>query len=85
MGSPGWLFSVTSLGLTPLPPEPLFAVSPSAYEARALVAQIFGVNPGQVALRLCPEGTRPPRDALIYRLEPGTRPIGDRWILYRGR
>lgn len=85
MASRGFQFQVLSLGpATSLPDDLVFAVAPSAYDARQLVGQIFSVEPGRVALRLCAEGERPPRDALIYRLEEGTSPLGDRWILYRG-
>lgn len=84
MPSPGHLFRIPSLGPRPLPQDPLFAVAPSAYEARVLIAQVFAVDPSSLRPQLCPEGTRPPRNALIYRLEPGTSPLGDRWILYRG-
>jgi hypothetical protein len=84
VAAPGLLFQLQTLGATPLLDDPVFAVAPSAYEARALLAQIFGVEPTSVRLRPCAEGFRPPRDALIYRLEPGQGPLGERWILYRG-
>ncbi|MCS6898509.1 MAG: hypothetical protein RMJ98_02130 [Myxococcales bacterium] len=84
VATPGLLFQLQTLGGTQLPDDPVFAVAPSAYEARALLAQIFRVEPTSVRLRPCPEGFRPPRDALIYRLEPGQGPLGERWILYRG-
>ena len=80
----GLLFRIPSLGAAPMPGDPVFAVAPSAYEARALIAQIFSAEPTRIRPELCPEGYKPPRDALIYRLEEGNRPLGDRWILYRG-
>lgn len=80
----GSLFRIQSLGAVPMPDDPVFAVAPSAYEARALIAQIFQTEPSRVRPVLCPEGERPPRNALIYRLEAGHRPLGDRWVLYRG-
>lgn len=83
MASPGFLFRILAIG-APLPEDPVFALSASAYEARTMIAQVFGVEPGRVGLQLCPEGMRPPRDALVYRLQPGSQPLGDRWVLYRG-
>ena len=85
MASPGSLFRVVSQGNgSSSPADPVFAVAPSAYEARALLSQVLGVAPTQLRLALCPADTRPPRDALVYRLEPGSRPLGERWVLYRG-
>lgn len=84
VSSPGLQFSVSLRANVAPSNDPIFAVAPSAYEARTMIAQIFGVEPGRVALELCPEGFRPPRDALIYRLERGDRPLGERWVLYRG-
>jgi hypothetical protein len=80
----GLLFQVPSLGAVPLPDDPVFVVAPSAYEGRALLAQIFGAEPTSVRLRLCAEGFRPPRNALIYRLEAGRGLLDERWVLYRG-
>ena len=85
MASPGSLFRVVARGDgVALPPDPVFAVAPSAYEARSLLAQVLHLSPTALRMQLCPPDTRPPRDALVYRLEPGSRPLGERWVLYRG-
>lgn len=80
----GFLFRLLSSGTLPMPEDPVFAAAPSAYEARALLAQIFQVTPSQIRVQPCPEGQQPPRNSLVYRLEAGRSPLGDRWILYRG-
>lgn len=81
-----FLFQVIAVGPSSSLPadEPVFAQAFSAHEARAMIAQIFGSEPGQVELKLRPGLLRGPRDAYIYRLEPGPEPLGERWILYRG-
>lgn len=85
MASPGSLFRVVARedGVA-LPDDPVFAVAPSAYEARALLSQVLAASPTSLRLAPCPADMRPPRDALVYRLEPGSRPLGERWVLYRG-
>lgn len=65
------------------PAYPLFVAADSAYGGRCLLAQVFGLEPGQVELQ--PSDMPPPRDALVYRLDGKKRgPLGERWALLRG-